>query len=471
MLISQISAVAAAQTIFWILLPCVLFAPVRWAVLVWLVMGNLDTTGPSSSVTEAVGWMNASKGILLPLYLWWRLRSSRDEGLPSAPANLWIVFVLYVAAASLWSPFPLAAMKLVGNLVGTFLTFVVVLKAGRSGLLEGREIIALVLASLGLGALQTFYYGGAAYGFDGADRPARFSSFVGAQQYGAFLVAFLAIALWYKAFNLRTRVWLAAISIVALVLNGSRTWFLGATLVLVVYLSLSFRRVLASVTLMAVGLGFGALLLVNFDSAGSDLLTDPSSRITATFGAMLTGQDTPQNIGLSNINFRLAIYRRVAEELRDASPVDLLFGHGTSSGGTVVMRVFPRSYIADTLDPNRSVHNEWLRVLYEWGMIGFILFLAILVSLVVELRQRPESSIGSIGSPAFFSFLPAFLLAFSSENLIASAGNAVTMSLALMVALHRSAPLRTPTRGTAPGSAVGSIRGQMLPLRRWRFSS
>ena len=470
MLPSQISAVWAAQTIFWILLPCVLFSPLRWSVLVWLVMGNLDTTGPSSSVTEAVGWMNASKGILLPLYLWWRLRSSKDEGLPSTPAHLWILFVLYAAVASLWSPFPLAAMKLVGNLVGTFLTFVVALKAARLGLLGGKALIILVLASLGLGALQTFYYGGTAFGFDGADRPARFSSFVGAQQYGAFLVAFFAIALWYRAFGLRTRVWLAAINVVALVLNGSRTWFLGATLVLAVYLLLSFRKVLASVTLVVVGLLFGALLLENFDSTGSDLLTDPSSRITATLSAVVTGQDTPQNIGLSNLNFRLAIYTKVVEELRDASPLNLLFGHGTSSGGTVVMRVFPRSYMADTLDPNRSIHDEWLRVLYEWGIVGFVLLLAILVTLVVELARRSEQTIGSIGSPAFFSFLPAFLLAFSSENLIASAGNAVTMSLALIVALRWSPRRRMPIRGSIQDGTHSNIGSPLHPLRRWRFS-
>jgi hypothetical protein len=41
----------------------------------------------------------------------------------------------------------------------------------------------------------------------------------------------------------------------------------------------------------------------------------------------------------------------------------------------------------------------------------------------------------SVGSWAVLSFLPAFLLAFTTENVIAGAGNAVTMSLGLILAL------------------------------------
>jgi len=433
-------------------------------------MGNLDTTGPISSVTDAVGWMNASKGILIPLYLWWRLRSTRNERVPPLPANLWMLFVLYATIASLWSPFPLAAAKLVGNLVGNLLTFVVLLKSARSGLLDGKEIKVLILVTLGLGALQTFYYGGVAYGFDGSDRPPRFSSFVGAQEYAAFLVAFLAIALWHKAFSVRTRVGLIAAIGTALILNGSRTWFLGATLVLLVYVVLSFRKVVASIALVAMGLGFGVLFVLNFDPMESDVLIDPSSRIAATLSALVTGQDTPQNVGLSNLNFRLAIYGKVVEELRDASAIKLMFGHGTSSGGNVVLRVFPRAYKAEGLDPNRSIHSEWLRVLYEWGIAGFVLLVAILATLVFELARRSEKSSGRIGSPAVFSFLPAFLLAFSSENLIASAGNAVTMSLALMVALSWSPKLRRPALAVAQYSATASAGRDVHPIRRWKFS-
>jgi len=380
---------------------------------------------------------------------------------------LWLLFVVYAAVASLWSPFPLAAAKLVGNLVGTFLTFVVLQKASRSRFLGVTEITVLIVATLGLGVLQTFYYGGEAYGFDGADRPNRFSSFVGVQQYAAFLVAFLVIALWHKRFTAKTRVWLVSAIGVALVLNGSRIWFVGAAWVLLVYLSLSFRKVLGSITLAAIGLGFGVLLALNFDPSGTDLLTDPSSRITATLSALVTGRDTPQNIGLANLNFRLAIYEKVLDELRESSVTSLLFGHGTSSGGTVVLRVFPGLYKTIGLDPNRAIHSEWLRVLYEWGIAGFALLIAILAMLVVELAKRRKNGTGGIGTAAVFSFLPAFLLAFSTENLIAGAGNAVTMSLALTIALNLSCESHRAARGPVLRGADDSPADQEPFVRRW----
>jgi hypothetical protein len=429
------AAVLAAQYIYWALLPCVLFAPVRWAVLIWLVMGNLDTTGPSSAASANIGWMNASKGILLPLYLGWRLRG-RDNGiLRTIPAKLWLTLVVYAAVAGLWSPFPLAAAKLVGNLIGTFLAFVVLQKAAHSALLNGRVMVMLVLVSLSLGVLQTFYYGGEVYGFDGAARPTRFSSFTGAQQYAAFLVAFLATVLWHPELRSRTRLWLSGAIAAAIALNGSRIWSLGATVVVMVYLSLSFKRVVVHVVFTATGLAFGLLLLLNLNPTDMDILGDTSSRIVATLSALLTGQDTSQNTGLANLNFRLAIYRNVIDELRNARASDLVFGHGTSSGGNVVLHVYPQSYKVDRLDANRAIHNEWLRVLYEWGIIGLGTLTAVFIAIVAGLVRCQWIRGGKLGPQAAFSFLPAFVIALSAENLLAGAGNAATLSLALVVAL------------------------------------
>jgi hypothetical protein len=152
-------------------------------------------------------------------------------------------------------------------------------------------------------------------------------------------------------------------------------------------------------------------------------------------GALFTGQDTSQNTGLANLNFRLTIYRNVMDELRAARASALIFGHGTSSGGNVVLQVYPQSYKADRLDANRAVHNEWLRVLYEWGLIGLALITAVFCTMIIGLIKYHSSSIEKLGSSAAFSFLPAFLIALSTENLLAGAGNAATLSLAFVIAL------------------------------------
>ena len=342
---SSLPEVLAAQSLFLILLPLVLAAPLRWALLAWLIMGNLDTTGPSLAVSDGIGWMNACKGVLLPLYLWWRLRNTSSELLPSLPTRLWLLLTGYATIACLWSPFPLAAVKPIGNMVGILISLVVLEKAARRGVIQGQTITLLIVTSLALGALQTFYYGGMAYGFDGAGQPTRFSSFVSAQQYAAFLVAFLAAALWYP--NLRQLVrWVLVSGVIgALVLNGSRTWVLGATLAVFVYVWYSSRRITAYVTLAGASMVFGTLLVLNLSPLNSGLLDGASSRVMATLRAIVTGQDTPHDVGLANLNFRLSIYSGAVNELRTEGMGELLFGHGTSWGAEMYFCAYFHAHI------------------------------------------------------------------------------------------------------------------------------
>jgi O-Antigen ligase len=263
--------------------------------------------------------------------------------------------------------------------------------------------------------------------------------------------------LWYPSFRTGTRVWLSTAVGVVLILNGSRTWFFGALVVLLVFLLLSFRTIVFATTVVALGLVFGIALILNVSSQDFDILGDTSSRIVATLSALWKGQDTSENTGLANLDFRLTIYRNVLEELKSSKPAALLFGHGTSSGGEIVMHVFPQSYKADRLDPNRAIHDEWLRAFYEWGIAGLGLLISVFASLLKTLWSYHQERQG-VDPVAALSFLPAFLLAFSTENLLAGAGNAATMSLALIVGLSwiprsaaskRAAPVRVPrTLGT-----------------------
>jgi O-Antigen ligase len=434
--------VVAAQIIFATLLPLVLFAPARWAIVAWLVMGNLDTTGPGQSATAVVGWLNAVKGLILPIYLCYRLRSVPTEIPSTVPARLWLLLTSYAIIAGFWAPFPLAAAKLVGNMIGVFLTLIVLEKSARKGLLTARCLVFLISTSLLLGAVQTYYYGGASFGFDGVDQPSRFSSFVAAQQYAPFLVAFLTVVLWDRRLSAILRFGLCAALCTAIALNGSRTWFLGAFLVVLVYGLLSFRRVVAFVAFGAATAALCALLISAFDPFETDFLEDTSNRIVATVNAVFSGQDNARNAGLRNVNFRLAIYDGVLGDMRAGSTGQILFGHGTSSGGNAVLRVFPASYKIERLDPNRTIHNEWLRALYEWGIVGLGLLLGVFGTLLYGLIIRYRDPHWKIGCSAVLSFVPAFLVGLSTENLLAGAGNAVTMSLALAVAI-----LWTPSLG------------------------
>jgi len=446
---AQMPEVLAAQVIFWLLLPIVLWAPPKWAVLAWLVMGNLDTTGAGQGSTATLGWINAVKGILLPLYLWWRMRGAPSEISRTPPARLWFALMAYAAVAGVWAPFPIAAAKLVGNMLGILFTVIVVEKAVRNGLLSSRSLVILVVSSLGLAIVQTYYYGGASYGFDGVGQPSRFSSFVAAQQYAAFLVAFLAVILWQRELRFHTRVGLSLAVCLALLLNGSRTWFLGAALVGVVYLFLSFRRVVVATAFGLATIALFVLLAANLQPSNTSVLDDSEGRIAATLSALIGGNETSHNIGMANLSFRLSVYEGVLTELRAATPRELFLGHGTSTGGSVVMRVFPHSYHEDTLDPNRAIHDEWLRALYEWGIVGLIAMVGVFATLVAGVIARYRDPATRYGAIAVFSFLPAFLLAFSTENVLAGAGNAITMSMAIVIGMLWVNGSKVPTRSYA----------------------
>jgi hypothetical protein len=181
----------------------------------------------------------------------------------------------------------------------------------------------------------------------------------------------------------------------------------------------------------------------------------------ATVNAIVSGEDTPQRAGLRDLSFRFIVYNAVADELRTASIYDILFGHGTSSGATVSLRILPSVYNAERLDANRTIHNEWLRALYEWGVVGLVLLVGVFLSLVAGVFLRIPATRWKAPSLALISFLPAFLVALSTENVLAGAGNAVTISLALMIGLLWS-PAPKPLSGTPPVESSFSLRRREL---------
>ncbi len=64
---------------------------------------------------------------------------------------------------------------------------------------------------------------------------------------------------------------------------------------------------------------------------------------------------------------------------------------------------------------------------------------AALTAFIWGLLARYGDAFTRVSSAAALSFVPAFLVAFTTENLIAGAGNAVTMSFALLVAMSWTA--------------------------------
>ncbi len=422
------------QVIFYALLPVILFAPPRWALLAWLITTNLDATGPSRAVNSSFGWINALKAVGLPALLLFRMRRVPSLFWKSLPVAAWVALIGYASVAMLWSSYPLAAMKIVGNMIGILLAILALEKFARSGFLDVKLLQAFVVCTLLLGVLQTAVYQGTVFGFDGANRPARFTSFVAAQQYAALLVALLAAIIWLRPQMTSHRYALLFSLLAAIYFNGSRAWFVGAVLVIGTYTVTSRKRTLGIGVLGCAAAVLLGLMVVGIDFPGTQHSIQPDSRIVTTLSKLFNKEQNTGTQRIRNLPFRLSMDKGVLDALSAAATWQVVFGHGTSNGGEIPQAVFPRNYSATRVDPNRSIHNEWLRVLYEWGLVGLLLWCVVFLGLTIGTLRISHSGLTGNWAKALLAYLPALVLALGAENILAGAGTAVTIGFSILAA-------------------------------------
>ncbi len=391
--------------------------PLRWSIIAYVLLSTVDF----SQHSDHIGLLNAGKAVVLPLYLLWRLRRySGHTKMPLAPIA-WILLTIYAAVAGCWSFYPGLALKLVGHMIASLVICCVFMRASKG--IEAQPSMVLpitvgVLIIAGLRSLFAPHYG---------EEAARFTTFSSAQSFAALLVALYCIALCSKVLGRRVRICLCAVLVVALVFDGSRLWAVG--LLTSSFLALLISDVRSWIKICAVG----ALIVITTTIIGSRegiiaLLSRyaQSNRIAAAVTATYEGD--MGSTGLGTYRFRRGITALVMDQLEKSSAGELIVGHGTSNGGTMIT-----SHIK-WLDPNRFFHDEWLRVIYEWGVLGMLLFLTFIGSITVfafrGFRNDPNGRAKSL-----LVFMPAFLLGLTGENIIAGAGNAVSVGFLLLIGL------------------------------------
>jgi O-antigen ligase len=423
------------------LTPLVLAGPLRWAVVTWLVMTNLDATGSGVAAQASVGWLNAFKAVVLPAWLLVRLRGLREVVPRAWPGWLWLGLAVWACVTALWTPYPLAAVKLGAGMAAMWLGFIALRVTLERGLLNDRTIWWFLLVSIFLGLVQTIGFGDGSFGYAGRGMPQRFTSFVAAQQFAALLAAMVCWALWTPWLAEAHRTAVLAALFAALAANGSRTWTLGTLIALGIYTLvkrprwLNLARVVVAIVILASVPAIRRGL--THQSPG-----EPPNRLTATASALIKGEDRADGMGLGTARFRLRMYGGVWEAWRAGAWQQWLLGRGAGSAADVAQRLFPYAYRGASLDPNRVVHNEWLRVLYELGVAGAVLWLGALGGLVRFAWSRRADDTGM----ALLSYLPAFLLGVSAENVLDGAGNAVTTGLLLLAARAAAAAEVRETR-------------------------
>jgi O-antigen ligase len=414
-----------------ILFAIAIVAPLRWALISYLVLCTVDFKSGNSGI----GLLNAAKGLVFPLYLLWRLRAYAGHRTIGLAPVAWLLFASYIAIASAWSLYPLSAVKLVGEMLGSFLICLAFMRATKGGYLTPSVFLPVTIGALAVGLLHTIFLP------QWNDEPDRFSAFTPAQAYAAFLVSLYALSLCAKSVRPAIRAAVCAVIFVAVVLNGSRIWSMGLLAVTLVGVFISGARTWVKIYAMAFIVLLGVAVVGEMDSIlGLLARSARSNRVAAALSAAYQGNI--RSTGLGTYQFRRDLYQRTVQAIEGSSAMELVFGHGTSNGRLML------GHLGKIGDPNRAVHDEWLRILYEAGLAGMALWLLFIGSVIFFAYQGVRKDDRGFSRP-LLAYMPAFLAGLSTENILAGAGHAANMGLLLLLALA-SASHRSPNRYPAP---------------------
>lgn len=406
-------------TLYIIFTCIVLFAPLRWSITAYLLLACTDFQGSRDSI----GLLNAFHGLIVPLYLLWRLRRQAGHRAIILAPVAWALLIVYAGIACFWSYFPVSAVKLIGHMIGSLMIGFVFARAAKGGYLTARTVIPVTVGSILIAFAQFLYL------HDWTNEQSRFSAFTTAQAFAAFVAALYCMALGSPGLARRTRVWLCSALALTIVFNGSRIWFIGIVIATLFAFVISGARTWTKILTVSFFV-LMACFLVIVRNPLSELIRNvaPSNRIVAAGLAAYEGD--VQSEGLGTLRFRRILYRGAIAQLENSTVKEFVFGRGTSNGSLVTGSIF-RGY-AGMVDPNRMLHDEWLRTIYEWGLVGMFLWCAFWVSIAAYAVTGVRHDRWGYAKPLLI-YVPALLVALAGENFIAGAGNAMSLGFLMLV--------------------------------------
>lgn len=194
-----------------------------------------------------------------------------------------------------------------------------------------------------------------------------------------------------------------------------------------------------------------AILLLVATALGFYFEAVPSNRIGELVAVLERGESPFNSMG--TLIWRKGIYEQAFSRISGREPAELVFGSGTSSGASIVLG-YDRRYSESHVDANRVVHNELLRALYEWGILGFLLFLSLLVTLA-WMFIRTAVLDRAYPAFAFLALFPTILLACMSENILAGSGSpaGIGFLISLTYGIAYSKPWRERVAKLSPRCA------------------
>lgn len=382
-------------------------------------------------------WRNVLVVVALPSLL--ALVASRLRPRPVLPRPASVAWLVLFAVAGLgvcWSPYPRAGLETLAYLAAWGCLFVG-LRALQGWRSDAVAWLAAWAAGAGLVAatVQTTVFGNPFGGW-----LYRFTSFASPQVYGlslALLVALLLIGLRRGRLPVVVVAPLAGALVIASQMNGGRQGFLATALVLLFSATplggIGWRRAMSlPAAIVACAMVFSLVVRFAAPAPMRELL-----EVNDVIGLLTFSQKSLAESGdAGTTRDRLKIWMALGSRISASSPSELVFGHGTASAGLVIAEgdVRYRGYTSETMDPNRTAHNEFLRSLFEWGVVGLAAFAALVFLPIAHAARRLRDHRQSADLVLFAAAglgIPAYALL---GNTLVASGGPLGTAIVLLVA-------------------------------------
>ncbi len=453
-------ALLIAQVLFCFLGVGIIALPLRWALVCYLLVMHIDLSGPSFASASSLGLANVLKIIGFPIILLLRMKMRPlIKARITLPLLVWIIFILYATLTTFWSAFPFAGLKMVSYLFTYLLLFIVFTYAWSEGLLDSFNVAVSLWLILGIAILQTYVLGNP-FGYIKIARNIiefRLTSFTYPQAFAGYLIATISILIFSKKLTLFSYVSIFA-ALCAILVTGSRYVLFGTILLfLFTWTIFMLRKSKGQNQKLKFIKGILIPLVLVVELAFVAYLT-PNNRLNQLISSDSSGGATVGNVG--TFLWRLGIYERAFQMIPERDMFPLIFGSGTSSGAELVLGYDPR-YSEGGIDANRVVHNDFIRSLYEWGMVGSFLFICFLAATFYYYLDRAMIR-KSAAALAFLGIFPNLIFGLSIENILTASSSPEGVGLVLVMAYSATHRRRDKEVVTIPSQEKTNL-GILIP--------